>query len=64
MLVKFQMTGSLHKGRQTKQKRLQNDKLLNEDRKHWWKSEIISRTVPCLGTNVIEAKGVAKSIWW
>ncbi|HSN47965.1 MAG TPA: energy-dependent translational throttle protein EttA [Flavobacterium sp.] len=52
------------KGRQTKQKaRLQNyDKLLNEDQKQLdEKLEIYIPNVPRLGTNVIEAKGVAKA---
>lgn len=51
------------KGRQTKQKaRLQNyDKLLNEDQKQLdEKLEIYIPNGPRLGTNVIEAKGVAK----
>jgi sulfate-transporting ATPase len=51
------------KGRQTKQKaRLQNyDKLLNEDQKELdEKLEIYIPNGPRLGTNVIEAKGVAK----
>ncbi|MDO4728678.1 MAG: energy-dependent translational throttle protein EttA [Bacteroidota bacterium] len=52
------------KGRQTKQKaRLQNyDRLLNEDQKQLEeKLEIYIPNGPRLGTNVIEAKGVAKS---
>jgi len=52
------------KGRQTKQKaRLQNyDKLLNEDQKSLdEKLEIYIPNGPRLGTNVIEAKGVAKA---
>ncbi|MGQ8868535.1 energy-dependent translational throttle protein EttA [Myroides sp. TSA_177.3] len=52
------------KGRQTKQKaRLQNyDKLLNEDQKQLEeKLEIYIPNGPRLGTNVIEAKGVAKA---
>src|SRR5574343_272257 len=52
------------KGRQTKQKaRLQNyDKLLNEDTKELdEKLEIYIPNGPRLGTNVIEAKGVAKA---
>ena len=52
------------KGRQTKQKaRLQNyDKMLNEDQKELdEKLEIYIPNGPRLGTNVIEAKGVAKS---
>ena len=52
------------KGRQTKQKaRLQNyDKLLNEDQKALdEKLEIYIPNGPRLGTNVIEAKGVAKA---
>ena len=52
------------KGRQTKQKaRLQNyDKLLNEDQKELdEKLEIYIPNGPRLGTNVIEAKGVAKA---
>lgn len=52
------------KGRQTKQKaRLQNyDKLLNEDQKQLdEKLEIYIPNGPRLGTNVIEAQGVAKS---
>ena len=52
------------KGRQTKQKaRLQNyDKLLNEDQKQLDENlEIYIPNGPRLGTNVIEAKGVAKS---
>ncbi|MEC4051733.1 energy-dependent translational throttle protein EttA [Myroides odoratimimus] len=52
------------KGRQTKQKaRLQNyDKLLNEDQKVLEeKLEIYIPNGPRLGTNVIEAKGVAKA---
>lgn len=52
------------KGRQTKQKaRLQNyDKLLNEDQKLLdEKLEIYIPNGPRLGTNVIEAKGVAKA---
>ncbi|SEA55598.1 ATP-binding cassette protein, ChvD family [Flavobacterium gillisiae] len=52
------------KGRQTKQKaRLQNyDKMLNEDQKALdEKLEIYIPNGPRLGTNVIEAKGVAKS---
>jgi ATP-binding cassette ChvD family protein len=52
------------KGRQTKQKaRLQNyDKLLNEDQKALdEKLEIYIPNGPRLGTNVIEARGVAKS---
>jgi ATP-binding cassette ChvD family protein len=52
------------KGRQTKQKaRLQNyDKLLNEDQKQLdEKLEIYIPNGPRLGTNVIEAKNVAKS---
>ncbi len=52
------------KGRQTKQKaRLQNyDKLLNEDQKELdEKLEIYIPNGPRLGTNVIEAKAVAKS---
>ena len=52
------------KGRQTKQKaRLQNyDKLLNEDQKQLEeKLEIYIPNGPRLGTNVIEAKHVAKS---
>ncbi|MFD2603539.1 MULTISPECIES: energy-dependent translational throttle protein EttA [Flavobacterium] len=51
------------KGRQTKQKaRLQNyDRLLNEDQKELdEKLEIYIPNGPRLGTNVIEAKGVAK----
>ncbi len=51
------------KGRQTKQKaRLQNyDKLLNEDQKQLdEKLELYIPNGPRLGTNVIEAKGVAK----
>lgn len=51
------------KGRQTKQKaRLQNyDKLLNEDQKQLDENlEIYIPNGPRLGTNVIEAKGVAK----
>ena len=51
------------KGRQTKQKaRLQNyDKLLNEDQKELdEKLELYIPNGPRLGTNVIEAKGVAK----
>ena len=54
------------KGRQTKQKaRLQNyDKLLNEDQKELdEKLEIYIPNGPRLGTNVIEAKNVCKSIW-
>ena len=52
------------KGRQTKQKaRLQNyDKLLNEDQKALDENlEIYIPNGPRLGTNVIEAKGVAKA---
>ena len=52
------------KGRQTKQKaRLQNyDKLLNEDQKELDdKLEIYIPNGPRLGTNVIEAKNVAKA---
>ncbi|EKB08874.1 Uncharacterized ABC transporter ATP-binding protein HI_1252 [Myroides odoratus] len=52
------------KGRQTKQKaRLQNyDKLLNEDQKQLEENlEIYIPNGPRLGTNVIEAKGVAKA---
>lgn len=52
------------KGRQTKQKaRLNNyDKLLNEDQKQLdEKLEIYIPNGPRLGTNVIEAKGVAKA---
>jgi len=52
------------KGRQTKQKaRLQNyDKLLNEDQKELdEKLEIYIPNGPRLGTNVIEASGVAKA---
>lgn len=52
------------KGRQTKQKaRLKNyDKLLNEDQKQLdEKLEIYIPNGPRLGTNVIEAKGVAKA---
>ena len=52
------------KGRQTKQKaRLQNyDKLLNEDQKELdEKLEIYIPNGPRLGTNVIDAKGVAKA---
>jgi energy-dependent translational throttle protein EttA len=52
------------KGRQAKQKaRLQNyDKLLNEDQKELdEKLELYIPNGPRLGTNVIEAKGVAKS---
>jgi energy-dependent translational throttle protein EttA len=52
------------KGRQSKQKaRLQNyDKLLNEDQKELdEKLEIYIPNGPRLGTNVIEAKGVAKA---
>ena len=52
------------KGRQTKQKaRLQNyDKLLNEDQKHLDENlEIYIPNGPRLGTNVIEAKNVAKA---
>ena len=52
------------KGRQTKQKaRLQNyDKLLNEDQKELdEKLEIYIPNGPRLGTNVIEAEGVAKA---
>ncbi|NGY37028.1 energy-dependent translational throttle protein EttA [Flavobacterium sp. XN-5] len=52
------------KGRQTKQKaRLQNyDKMLNEDQKALdEKLEIYIPNGPRLGTNVIEAKGVAKA---
>lgn len=52
------------KGRQTKQKaRLQNyDKLLNEDQKQLDENlEIYIPNGPRLGTNVIEANGVAKS---
>ncbi len=52
------------KGRQTKQKaRLQNyDKLLNEDQKQLDENlEIYIPNGPRLGTNVIEAKNVAKS---
>jgi len=52
------------KGRQAKQKaRLQNyDKLLNEDQKELdEKLEIYIPNGPRLGTNVIEAKGVAKA---
>jgi ATP-binding cassette ChvD family protein len=52
------------KGRQTKQKaRLQNyDKLLNEDQKELdEKLEIYIPNGPRLGTNVIEANGVAKA---
>ena len=52
------------KGRQTKQKaRLQNyDKLLNEDQKQLdEKLEIYIPNGPRLGTNVIEAEGVAKA---
>lgn len=52
------------KGRQTKQKaRLQNyDKLLNEDQKKLDENlEIYIPNGPRLGTNVIEAKGVAKA---
>lgn len=52
------------KGRQTKQKaRLQNyDKLLNEDQKQLEeKLEIYIPNGPRLGTNVIEAQGVAKA---
>jgi len=52
------------KGRQTKQKaRLQNyDKLLNEDQKQLDENlEIYIPNGPRLGTNVIEAKGVAKA---
>jgi len=52
------------KGRQTKQKaRLQNyDKLLNEDQKQLDENlEIYIPNGPRLGTNVIEAKSVAKS---
>jgi sulfate-transporting ATPase len=52
------------KGRQTKQKaRLQNyDKLLNEDQKTLDENlEIYIPNGPRLGTNVIEAKGVAKA---
>ncbi len=52
------------KGRQTKQKaRLQNyDKLLNEDQKQLEeKLEIYIPNGPRLGTNVIDAKGVAKA---
>ena len=52
------------KGRQTKQKaRLQNyDKLLNEDQKQLEeKLEIYIPNGPRLGTNVIEANGVAKA---
>lgn len=52
------------KGRQAKQKaRLQNyDKLLNEDQKQLdEKLEIYIPNGPRLGTNVIEAKGVAKA---
>lgn len=52
------------KGRQTKQKaRLQNyDRLLNEDQKELdEKLEIYIPNGPRLGTNVIEAKGVAKA---
>lgn len=52
------------KGRQTKQKaRLQNyDKLLNEDQKELdEKLEIFIPNGPRLGTNVIEAKNVAKA---
>ena len=52
------------KGRQTKQKaRLQNyDKLLNEDQKQLdEKLELYIPNGPRLGTNVIEAKGVAKA---
>ena len=52
------------KGRQSKQKaRLQNyDKLLNEDQKHLDENlEIYIPNGPRLGTNVIEAKNVAKS---
>lgn len=52
------------KGRQTKQKaRLQNyDKLLNEDQKELdEKLELYIPNGPRLGTNVIEAKGVAKA---
>ncbi len=52
------------KGRQTKQKaRLQNyDKLLNEDQKQLdEKLEIYIPNGPRLGTNVIEASGVAKA---
>lgn len=52
------------KGRQTKQKaRLQNyDRLLNEDQKQLEeKLEIYIPNGPRLGTNVIEAKGVAKA---
>ena len=52
------------KGRQTKQKaRLQNyDKLMNQDQKQLdEKLEIYIPNGPRLGTNVIEAKGVAKA---
>jgi len=52
------------KGRQTKQKaRLQNyDRLLNEDQKQLEEQlEIYIPNGPRLGTNVIEAKGVAKA---
>ncbi len=52
------------KGRQTKQKaRLQNyDRLLNEDQKQLEENlEIYIPNGPRLGTNVIEAKGVAKA---
>lgn len=52
------------KGRQTKQKaRLQNyDKLLNEDQKQLDENlEIYIPNGPRLGTNVIEAKGIAKA---
>lgn len=52
------------KGRQTKQKaRLQNyDKLLNEDQKQLDENlEIYIPNGPRLGTNVIEARGVAKA---
>jgi ATP-binding cassette ChvD family protein len=52
------------KGRQTKQKaRLQNyDKLLNEDQKQLDENlELYIPNGPRLGTNVIEAKGVAKA---
>ena len=52
------------KGRQTKQKaRLQNyDRLLNEDQKQLEeKLELYIPNGPRLGTNVIEAKGVAKA---
>jgi ATPase subunit of ABC transporter with duplicated ATPase domains len=55
--------GSSRARTSNKQKaRLQNyDKLLNEDQNNWMKTEIYIPNGPRLGTNVIEAKNVAKA---